>query len=169
MNIYETIKQRYSVRAYKADSIPEEKLNKVLEAGRLAPSAKNLQDYKFVVVTDEGKRKELTAAAANQSFVGEAPVVIVAVSLDPDYVMSCEVPAYPVDVAIAIDHMTLAAVEEGLGTCWIGAFSQNKAKEILNIPANLKVVALLPLGFPADNPKEKSRKSLEELVSRDSF
>jgi len=169
MNIYEAIKARYSVRDYRSDSIPEESLSRVLEAARLAPSAKNLQEYKFVVVKDRGKREELAVAAANQSFVGQAPVVIAAVSLNPDDVMSCQVPVYPVDVAIAIDHMTLAAVEEGLGTCWIGAFSQEKVKEILSIPDKYKVVALLPLGFPADSPKEKSRKSLEELVSRDSF
>lgn len=169
MDVKEAIERRYSVRAYKPDLVPRESLNRVLEAGRLAPSARNQQEYRFIVVQDPGKRKQLGEAAAGQSFVGQAPVVIVAVSLNPDYLMSCEVPAYTVDLSIAVDHMTLAAVEEGLGTCWIGAFSQEKVKEILEIPQQYKVAILFPLGFPADEPKEKVRKEIEDLVSFDKF
>lgn len=169
MNVFEAIKNRRSVRNYKPDSIPEEKLKKVLAAARLAPSAKNRQEWKFVVVRDGQKRKMLATAAMNQSFVGQAPVVIAAVSLAPNHTMGCGVPSYPVDLAIAVDHMTLKAVEEGLGTCWIGAFSQEKVKEILKIPEEYKVVILLPLGYPADSPKSKSRKSFEEIVSFEEF
>jgi len=96
-------------------------------------------------------------------------VVIAAVALQPEYVMRCEVPAYAVDLAIAVDHMTLVAVEEGLGTCWIGAFYQDEVKRILNIPREYKVVALLPLGFPADTPGEKYRKPLNEIVCYEVF
>lgn len=169
MDIYEAIKRRYSVRSYRAKAVPEEVLKRVLEAARLAPSASNRQDYKFVVVREAEKRKELARAANYQSFVGEAPVVIVAVSLNPGRIMSCEVPAYAVDLAIAIDHITLVAVEEGLGTCWIGAFSQEEVKKILDIPEKYKVAALLALGFPADRPGPKTRKNLEELVCYDTF
>lgn len=169
MDVFEAIKTRRSVRSYKLEPVPEEKLNKVLEAGRLAPSAHNSQDYKFVVVRDEQKRKDLAQAAAGQRFVGEAPVVIAAVSLGPERLMSCGVPAYAVDLAIAIDHMTLAAASQGLGTCWIGAFSQEEVKRILEIPGGYKVAALLPLGFPADQPSQKSRKSLDELVCSEKF
>jgi len=169
MEVFEAIKKRYSVRSYKSDPIPEEKLKKVLEAARLAPSAHNAQEWKFIVVKDEQKRKKLAEAAMNQTFVGEAPVVIAAVSLNPEHIMSCEVPAYAVDLAIAVDHMTLQAVEEGLGTCWIGAFNQQRVKEILNIPQRYKVVALLPLGYPADSPTPKERKSLEEIVCYENF
>lgn len=169
MNTHEVIKKRRSVRAYTSEEVPEEKLQRILEAARMAPSASNRQQYKFVVVREPEKRKQLAEAAAGQSFVGEAPVVLVAVSLNPERIMSCQVPAYAVDLAIAIDHITLAAVEEGLGTCWIGAFSQQEVKEILDIPVSYKVVALLPLGFPADSPGSKVRKSLEELVCYETF
>lgn len=169
MDVHQAIKIRRSVRSYKPDPVPEEKLKKVLEAARLAPSPHNEQEWKFVVVRDAEKRKKLAEAAMGQEFVGEAPVVIVAVALEPEEVMSSEVPNYAVGLAIAVDHMTLAAAEEGLGTCWIGAFSQNEVKEILKIPARYKVVVLLPLGFPADKPKPKSRKNLEEIVCDENY
>jgi len=126
MDVYEAIKTRRSVRAYQEKDIPEDVLKRILEAARLAPSAGNRQQWKFIVVRDPELRKKLVPAANNQQFVGQAPVIIVAVALEPDRVMSCEVPAYAVDLAIAVDHITLAATAEGLGTCWIGAFSQVK-------------------------------------------
>lgn len=168
MEVFKAIQTRRSVRKYKPDVVPEEKLQKVLEAARLAPSAHNAQEWKFVVVKDSAKRKAL-AEAVGQNFIAQAPVIIVAVGLDPKHILSSGNPAYAIDLAIAIDHMTLAAVEEGLGTCWIGAFSQKEVKEVLNIPENCKVVALLPLGFPADSPGPKSRKNLKEIISYDTF
>ncbi len=169
MDVFEAIKTRRAVRSYKSEPVPEEKLKKVLEAARLAPSAHNKQEWKLVVIKDSAKRKELAKASLNQNFVGEAPVVIVAVALEPEHTLTSGVPAYAVDLAIAIDHMTLVAVEEGLGTCWIGAFSQEEVRQVLNIPAQYKVVALLPLGFPADKSKAKSRKSLKEIICHENF
>ncbi len=169
MEVFEAIKIRRSVRSYKAEAVPEGKLKKVLEAARLAPSAHNEQEWKFVVVRDAQKRKELAEAALNQNFIAEAPIVIVAVALNPDHIMSSGVPAFAVDLAIAVDHMTLKATEEGLGTCWIGAFSQEKVKKVLEIPERYKVVVLLPLGFPADTPEPKSRKNIEEIVCYENF
>jgi len=168
MEVFEAIKKRYSCRDYRADSVPEDKLNKVLEAARMAPSAHNSQEWKLVVVKNQKRREEVTDAAG-QSFIAGAPVVIAAVALEPEHLMRSGTPAYAVDLAIAIDHMTLQAAEEGLGTCWIGAFSQEEVKEVLNIPKEYRVVVLLPLGFPADEPKGKSRKSLNEIISEDSF
>ncbi len=168
MEVSEAIRNRYSCRSYKAELIPEDKLNKVLEAARLAPSAHNAQEWKFVVVKDP-KKKEDVAEAAGQSFIAEASVVIAAVALEPEHLMSSGTPTYAVDLAIAVDHMTLQATEEGLGVCWIGAFGQEEVKEVLNIPKEYKVVVLLPLGFPADKPKSKVRKSLNEIISEDSF
>ncbi|MCI2426290.1 nitroreductase family protein, partial [Candidatus Acetothermia bacterium] len=121
------------------------------------------------VVTNKETRKRLGEAANNQDFVGKAPVVIAAVGLEPEKIRSCGIPADPVDVTIAIDHMTLAAVEEGLGTCWIGAFSQEKVREILRIPSSFKVIALLTLGYPADSAGAKIRKSLQEIVCYEKF
>lgn len=169
MKVSEAIKKRRSVRAYKPDPVPEESLNKVLEAGRLAPSAHNAQERKFIVVKSSQKRKELATAANYQNFLGEAPIVIVAVALNPEEIMGSGVPTYPIDLAIAVDHMTLQAHEEGLGTCWIGSFSQSEVKRILNIPEKYKVVTLFPLGFPADSPKTKTRKDLKEIICYESF
>jgi nitroreductase len=120
------------------------------------------------VVKDLEKREAL-AEAAGQEFVAQAPVIIAAVALDLEHILSSGNPAYAIDLAIAVDHMTLAAAAEGLGTCWIGAFSQKKAKDALNVPDDCQVVALLPLGFPADLPKPKIRKPLKEIVSYESF
>ena len=168
MNVYEAIKNRRSVRAYMDKPVPEEVLNRILEAARLAPSANNRQARKFVVVTQKSLKEKL-AQAANQNFLAQAPVIIAAVGTNPDKIMSCGIPADPVDVAIAVDHMTLAAVEEGLGTCWIGAFSQEKVCEILGIPKPYKVIELMTLGYPADTPRPKSREPLEALVCREKF
>lgn len=169
MDVYEAIRTRRSVRAYQDKPVPEDALNRILEAGRLAPSASNRQDWKFIVVKDPETRKAIAQAANNQQFIAQAPVVIVAVSLNPERIMRCEVPAYAVDLAIAVDHMTLAATAEGLGTCWIGAFSQDEMRKVLNIPDKYKVVTLTPLGYPADSPRPKVRKSLEEIVCYEKF
>jgi nitroreductase len=169
MNVYEAINARRSVRAYQDKPIPEDVLNRILEAARVAPSAKNRQEWKLVVVKDKEMQKKMQEVANNQPFVSQASVVIAAVGLTPNYAMRCDVPADPVDVAIAIDHITLAAVEEGLGTCWIGSFFQDKAREVLGIPSSYKVIELLTLGYPADSPRTKSRKSLDEIVCYEKF
>lgn len=168
MNVAEAIKNRYSCRSYKADPVPEEKLKKILEAARLAPSAHNEQEWRFIVVKDTEKRKEV-AEAAGQSFIVEAPIIIVAVATSPERLMSSGSPAYAIDLAIAVEHVALQATEEGLGTCWIGAFSQEEVKKVLKIPKEYKVVVLMPLGYPAEQGRPKSRKSLDEIVSYDNF
>ncbi len=169
MELKEVIKKRQSIRSYLDKPVPEEKLRSVLEAARLAPSASNRQPWKFIVVREKGRRQQLGEAANSQTFVGEAPVVIAAVATRPEHVMSCGVPSYPVDLAIAVDHITLAAVDEGLGTCWIGAFSQEKVREILKIPDRYRVVTLFPLGFPKEERKTKIREPLQEIVCYETF
>lgn len=169
MELTEAIRERQSIRDYEDRPVPEEKLGKVLEAARLAPSASNRQRWKFIVVREAKRRQELARAAGGQTHLARAPVVIAAVATMPDYVMRCGVPAYAVDLAIAIDHMTLAAVDEGLGTCWIGAFSQEEARNILEVPEDYRIVTLLPLGFPRQTGREKVRKSLDEIVCYETF
>jgi len=164
MNIMKAIQSRRSIRAFDTRGVEEEKLMRILESGRFSPSAGNRQERRFVIIKDAKTRKLLCEAARNQAFVAEAPVVIAACSVESEYVMSCGQLAYPIDTAIAVDHMTLQAVEEGLGTCWIGAFDEKKVKEILNIPDNVRVVALLPLGYPSATPGPTVRKSLAEIV-----
>lgn len=169
MDVLEAIEKRRSVRVYEDKPIPEEKLRKILEAARLAPSARNCQDYQLVVVKNEKMRKKIASEATSESFIGAAPVIIAAVALDPEFIMPGGIPAHPVDIAIAVDHMTLVAVEEGLGSCWIGAFKQGRIKEILGIPDRYRVVVLLSLGYPCQSPKRKLRKPLKEIISYDCF
>ncbi len=164
MNVMEAIKKRGSIRGYKDSEVEEEKLNLVLEAGRLAPSASNRQEWKFIVVKNKDTREKLGIASHHQKFVGEAPVVIVACSTETSHIMPCGQLSYPIDLAIAVDHMTLKAVEEGLGTCWIGAFEEEEVKKILGIPDTIRVVALLPLGYPISIPSPTPRKSKEEII-----
>ena len=167
MDLYEAIEKRYSVRAYEDRAIEEDKLNRVLDAGRRAPSAGNRQEWRFVVVRDAARRKAV-AEAADQPFLAQAAAVIAVVST-LDRTMSCGIPAGPVDCAIAIDHMTLAAVAEGLGTCWIGHFDQDKSRRVFGVPETMEIVELLPMGYPGVAPHPKTRKSLEEVVNHEQF
>ncbi len=169
MEVRKAIQSRRSIRAYDSREVEEEKLVRVLESGRLSPSAGNRQERRFVIIRDGKKRQLLSEAAKGQKFVAVAPVVIAACSVESEYIMSCGQPAYPIDTAIAVDHMTLQAVEEGLGTCWIGAFDEKKVKEILNIPGSVRVVQLLTLGYPSEIPRPTSRKSLDEIVMREKW
>jgi len=167
--VLEAIKKRRSVRSYQDKEIPEDVLQQVLEAGRLAPSANNKQHWKFIVVKDESLRKKLVPACKNQEFVGEAPVVIAGCGTDPDYVMTCGEHSYSIDLAIALGHMSLEAASLGLGTCWIGAFYQDKVKEILNIPEGVRIVNLLTLGYPKKLGTKTERKPLSEIICYDKY
>jgi nitroreductase len=171
MDVYEAIGKRCSVRTFADRAVEQDKLLRVLEAGRISPSARNDQARKFVVVRDARLRKQL-AEASQQPFVGQAPVVVAVVSTEPGRRMHCGVESGPVDCAIAIDHMTLAAVAEGLGTCWIGHFDQNACRGILGVPSSAVIIDLVPLGYPApgaDAPKVKPRKPLDQVVCYDHF
>jgi len=164
MDVFEAIKERRSVRNYEEKPVEKEKLTRIFEAARLAPSASNHQEWRFVVVRDKSKIAALMEAANNQRFVAEAPVVIACCAETDEHRMRCGEPCYPIDVAIAIDHITLAAVALGIGTCWIGSFYPEKVRKILNIPEDIKVVELLTMGYPADRPQPKSRKTVDEIV-----
>ena len=165
MNVMDVIKTRKSVRRFLDKPIEDEKLNAVLEAGRLAPSASNRQEWRFVIVRDPETRRKLAEAADRQTFVGGAPAVIVACAETDGHIMRCGQPSYPIDVAIALDHVTLAATELGLGTCWIGAFDERRVKEILSIPERIRVVELMPIGYPSDpSPVRKNRLPLSTIV-----
>jgi nitroreductase len=133
MDVFTAISQRHSVRAYKAKDVEEDKLKKVLEAAKRSPSASNRQDWKFIVVKNKENKKKLAKAAFNQSFIGEAPVVIVACGTESKSIMGCGQPTHTVDVSIACAFMILEAYELGLGTCWIGAFKEDEVKKILRV------------------------------------
>ncbi len=168
-DVFTVIAERRSIRKYVDRNVEEEKLNQILEAARLAPSAKNMQDWRFVVVRDKKLRQALVTAAGNQLFVGEAPVVIVCCTVMPDYILSCGQPAGVINGAIAIDHMTIAAKALGLGTCWIGAFDPEKVRKICNIPESIGIVELLTLGYAAETPDRRKRKNLEEIIFFDKW
>jgi nitroreductase len=169
MEFNELIQKRQSVREYLEAPVPEDKLNRILETARLAPSGGNRQQWKFVVVKEAKRRQQLMEAANNQPMVGQAPIVIATVALDPVRMMLCDVPSYAVDLAIATEHMVLAAANEGLAACWIGAFNQDKAREALGIPSNFKVVSLFPVGYAKGTRPPSPRKSLTEIICYESF
>ena len=164
MELSEVIKKRRSVRDYLGRIVEDEKLSEVLEAGRLAPSASNRQEWRYIVVKEESTRKKIAEAANNQTFIAKAPVVIVCCADTDGHTMKCGQKCYPIDCAISIDHMTLRAVDLGLATCWIGAFSADKIKKILNIPENIVVFEILSLGYPAKSGAPTPRKSLKEII-----
>ncbi len=171
MDVYEAIKNRKSIRKYKPTPIPEETLRKILGAMRIAPSAKNLQPWKFVIVRDEEIKRKLIPACNNQKFIAEAPVIVAGCALEDECFayMGGYMGSWPVDLAIAFDHLMLAAASEGLGTCWIGSFKEEKVKEVLQIPKNVRVVGLTPIGFPDENPDRRPRKNLDEIVCYDRY
>ncbi len=164
MNIYEAVKKRYSCRNYQNKLIEREKLDRVLEAARLSPSAKNLQDWRFVVVTEESTKQKVAKAAREQMFLAKAAAIIVACS-NSDYVMSCGQPIAGIDVAIALEHIALAAVQESLATCWIGSFDTEQVREVLGIPEGIEIIELMSLGYPADKESHTSRESIKTIVS----
>jgi len=162
MEVFEAIKARRSIRGYRDEEIPQPKIDRLLEAARLAPSGSNLQNWKFIVVKDKNIKKRLVQACNNQSFVGEASLVIAGV-VDPSKKW------HQVDLAIAFEHIVLEAQELGLGTCWIGAFQEEKVKDILKVPEDKKVVALLTIGVPSETPPPKPRKPLGDIVCYDEY
>jgi nitroreductase len=167
MEFAELARRRYSVRAYKSDPVPEAVLARVLEAARLAPTAANRQPFRLFVIRTKERKAELGRLYQRSWFV-EAPLVIGVCSLPAEAWTRRDGKSYAdVDAAIAMDHLILAASAEGLGTCWVGAFDPAAARELLALPAGVEPIAFTPLGYPADQPPEKTRKSLAELVFRD--
>ena len=165
MTVYEAIQKRFSCRSYKPDPVPREIIEKVIAMAGQAPSAKNLQPWKFIVLTDPETRNALRQAYDREWF-STAPVVIAACGLmEEGWKRSWDKEDFTrVDVAIAFDHLTLAAVQEGLATCWIGAFKEDIAEKILGVPDGVKIVAMTPLGYPAAVQPERSRKPLNEIL-----
>lgn len=164
--VMKEIKSRFSVRKYLEKDIQEEVLKEVLEAGRLAPSACNFQPWKFIVVRNKENIKKLYFACKEQGFILEVPVVIVGCATKPAYMIGGSYSSEILDVGIALTQMTIQAVNSGLGTCWIGSFYEDEIKKILSIPKDIKIVALITLGYPFNpNPPPKARKPLEEIVS----
>lgn len=176
MDVYEAIRRRRSVRAYSTKPIPDEVMERLKQAIRFAPSACNYQPWHFIIVRDAHLREEIVRQSNKQRWMLDAPVFVVACGfpLQAYKAMGGYGNSADVDVAIALDHLSLAAVAEGLGTCWIGAFDEASVKTLLDIPAQAKVVAIIPLGYPAsadlNYPLDEScRKPASEIFGLDRY
>ncbi len=166
MSFYDLIKQRYSVRAYKSDPVDKKTLSRILEAARLAPTAANQQPFRLIVIPTDTHREGLQKIYNSDWFV-QAPYVICACGITSASWIRKNYDGKnynDVDVAIVMDHLILAATEEGLGTCWIAAFDPEAAKKFLKLPIDIVPIAFTPIGYPDAPPTEKKRKPLEELV-----
>ena len=173
MDVFEAIKTRRSIRAFTEEEVSEEEIRKILDAARWAPSAGNIQPWIFVIVKDPERKRRLSEAALNQLFIEEAPVVIVVCA---DQERSGRVygrrgsDLYCIqDTAAAIQNLLLAAHALGLGACWVGAFNEDAVRHVLNIPAGVRPVAIIPIGRPAVKPRAVFKRSLNEIVRYESF
>jgi len=170
MEFYETVKTRRSIRSYKGKEIPEEKLLRVMDAARVAPSGHNRQYWKFYIVESEDKKRKVAEACSGQTWIAEAPEVIVATGWKVPFSRGGYMGdmTFTMDVSIAFTHLILAARAEGLGTCWIGDFSNEKVKEALGLPEKEYVVAVTPIGYPDKGgfTENTSRKKLDEVMER---
>ena len=171
MDVFEAIQERRSIRSYQDKPVPRVLLEKILEAGRLAPSAKNFEPWHFIAVTDATKRKVLSGGTWAK-FLTQSPLVIVACGdkkTSPDW--------YAIDVALAVENMVLTAVSEGLGTCCVGSFNEKNIKSTLKIPEKFEIIVMLAVGYPANHIDLSSkllnivrtRKSLSEVASEEEF
>jgi len=162
MEFMDVVTKRRSIRRYKPEPVPDDVLNKILEAARIAPSAGHRQPWHFIVVKDAPTKKQLGVS----QWAAEAPLVLVGCV---DTAIRSPPLCY-VDLAIAFEHIVLAAANFGLGTCWIGRLGRDEIiKAVLSIPDHVKVVAVTPLGYPDETPDPKTRKTLSEIIHYDAF
>jgi len=173
VDIFEIFKLRRSIRAFTEEDVSDEQIEKILEAARWAPSAGNIQPWEFIVVRRPDIKRDLARAALNQTFIEEAPVVIVACA---DEIRSGRiygnrgVNLYCIqDTAAAIENMLLAACALGLGACWVGAFDEEAARKVLRIPRGVRPVAMIPVGYPAEKPSPPRKRPLKEIVHYETF
>lgn len=159
VGVLEAIRRRRSIRRYKAKDLPQEYLDKILEAGRLAPSAGNRQPWSFVVVTDPELRRRVAEVARHQMFMADAGAIVVGCG-HPDVSPRW----YRVDVTIALQNIVLTATDLGLGSCWIGAFDEEEVRGVLGIPDDVRVLAMISIGYPDESPTQRPRKALSEIV-----
>jgi len=174
MNVMDAIRTRRSVRAYDSRAIPDDVMERMKASLRLAPSACNFQPWRFVLVSDPALKKQVARAASGQDFIAQAPVIVIGCGF-PDNAyknMGGSGNSVEVDIAIALDHLTLAAAAEGLGTCWIGSFNEAETRRLIHAPASGKIVAMTPLGYPASpdllhEVDEGRRKAADEVFVSD--
>jgi nitroreductase len=178
VDILEAIRSQRPCRQFQPRPIPPEKLRAVLSAARLAPSQGNMQPWRFVVVQDDERKRLMAQACVKGKPVAEAPVVVVAFAVEEDIPVTIGgyISAYPLDVAVAIDHLQLAATSEGLGSAWIVDFHEDKVRHVLGVPEGVHPIAVIPLGFPLEPnggtkvlPAGEGRKSPDEIIAYDAY
>jgi nitroreductase len=164
MEFFDLIQKRYSVRAFESKKVEKEKLEKIVEAARLAPTAANRQPMQIMIIETAGRKEELAKLYPREWFL-QAPLLIGIFVVKSQAWTRRDGKNYgDVDAAIAMDHLILAAADQGLGTCWIAAFDPQAARELFGLPDDVEPVAFTPLGYPADKPKPKERKPLAQLI-----
>jgi len=173
LDVFEAIMRRRSVRAYTSEKVSEEEVEKLIEAARLAPSAGNIQPWEFVIVTNAEIKRRLAEAALHQTFIEEAPVVIVVcanVAQSSWGYGSRGANLYCLqDTAAATENILLAAIALELATCWVGAFHEDEVAKVINTPRNVRPVAIIPVGRAAEKPRAPPKKSMREIVHYETF
>jgi nitroreductase len=173
VEVFEAIQGRRSIRAFESREVPEELVERLIEAARWAPSAGNIQPWEFIIVRKQEIKRKLAEAALWQSFIEEAPVVIVVcadeVRSTQGYGMRGKTLYCIQDTAAAIQNIHLAAYSMGLGTCWVSAFREDEARKVLKTPAGIRPVAIIPVGYPAETPSPRSRRPLKQIVHYETF
>lgn len=171
MDVVEAIKARRDVTRYRPEPVPEHVVQSIFSAVRLAPSVNNMQPWKFVLVTDEELKVKIAAAASHQKWIAEAPIVVVALALldQSDSLIGGYMNSHPVDLAFAIDHLMLVAASQGLGTCYVSSFDEGRVRGLLAAPPDVKVVGIIPLGYPAEVPDPPGSKNFSEILSYNRF
>jgi nitroreductase len=177
MDLLEAIRSYRPCRQFQTRPVPTEKVTAVLAAARMAPSQSNLQPWRFVIVQDDERKRLLAQACVKGKPVAEAPTVIVAFAVEEDIPVTVGgyISAYPLDVAVAISHLMLAATAEGLGTAWLIDFHEDKVRTVLgNVPEGIHPIGILPLGFPAEpngtrGAISEGRKSLDEIIAYNDY
>ncbi len=173
MDVLEAIKERRSIRVYTDEKVSEDYVERLIEAARWAPSAGNVQPWAFVVVKNDETKRRLSFAALNQTFIQKAQVVVIVCA---DVTRSSRVYGirgenlYSIqDTAAATENILLAAQNLGLATCWVGAFLENKVARVVNLPKNMKPVAIVPVGYPAERPATPKKRSVNEILHYEAF
>jgi nitroreductase len=173
LSVLEAIKGRRSIRAFKSQDVSEEIIKNLIEAATWAPSAGNIQPWEFIIIRKPEIKRKLAEAALDQSFIEEAPVVIVVCANEDRSLQGYGVRGKTLyciqDTAAAIQNIHLAAYSFGLGTCWVGAFREEEARAILKIPHGIRPVAIIPIGYPAKNPVPPTRRPINRIVHYETY
>ena len=167
MEVMPEIVQRRSVRAFASQPVDKDQIERIVEAGRLAPSAKNRQEWRFICIQKKEVRQKIMEAAFSQDYVGQAPLIVAVCTTNIDYRMPNGQASYPIDLAFAASQIVLQAVHEGLGTCCISTFDEQEVRDVLTVPFSMRVVLLILIGHADETPEPTPRKSLRMISARD--